>query len=189
MEMSSRIFWQVDPPHPSLQSIVCVWPPPGTHARRAGEGHWGHQPQVQPSGCPGPTPLLSGNLQSLLPFVPLRFQFQWRLMVARLCLRKFRAKTERRTTECRIEVQTVHCTVHTVCTVLYILIFMASDWICWVFYLWPRIWTTLLNFFQHMKYLTFSLTIKNSPSVGKNYMCTAGPPCPYRSSQKTRNAE
>ena len=86
MEMSSRIFWQVDPLHPSLQSIVCVWPPPGTHARRAGEGHWGHQPQVQPSGCPGPTPLLSGNLQSLLPFVPLRFQFQWRLMVARLCL-------------------------------------------------------------------------------------------------------
>ena len=43
------------------------------------------------SGCPGPPPILSGNLQSLLPYVPpflfpLRFQFQWRLMVARLCL-------------------------------------------------------------------------------------------------------
>ena len=41
----------------------------------AGEGHCGHQPQVQPFGCPSPPPLLSGNLQSLLPFVPLRFQF------------------------------------------------------------------------------------------------------------------
>ena len=45
---------------------------------------------VQPSGCPGPPPLLSGNLQSLLPFVPsLRFQFQWRLIVAWPCLTYF----------------------------------------------------------------------------------------------------
>ena len=33
MEMSPRIVWRVDPPPPSLQSTVCVWPPPGTHAR------------------------------------------------------------------------------------------------------------------------------------------------------------
>ena len=33
MEMSSRIFWRVDPPSPSLQSTVCVWPPLVTHAR------------------------------------------------------------------------------------------------------------------------------------------------------------
>ena len=33
MEMSSGVFWRVNPPPPSLQSIVCVWPPPGTHAR------------------------------------------------------------------------------------------------------------------------------------------------------------
>ena len=32
MEMLSGIFWRVDPPPPSLHSIVCVWPPPGKHA-------------------------------------------------------------------------------------------------------------------------------------------------------------
>ena len=34
MEMSSGILWRVVPPFPSLQSTVCLWPPPPwTHAR------------------------------------------------------------------------------------------------------------------------------------------------------------
>ena len=98
MEMSSRILWRVDPPFPSLQSTVCLWPRPGMHARLFTPTHpacwWGllgppaaglavwmpwpssptlGQPSVPPTFC---SPLLFS----------LRFQFQWRLMVARLCL-------------------------------------------------------------------------------------------------------
>ena len=98
MEILSRIFWRVDPPPPSLQSTVCVWPPPGTHARLFTT----HPPGVLVRAI-GATSLRSSRLDALAlllysratfspsyllfhPLFPLRFQFQWRLMVARLCL-------------------------------------------------------------------------------------------------------
>ena len=61
--------------------ILAVSHPP---TRRAGEGHWGCQPNG--SSCLDALALLSYSLatpQSLLPFYSLlRFQFQWRLTVA-----------------------------------------------------------------------------------------------------------